>query len=87
MNQEAKQDSRNSQIPHIAVFTINYILYQQLPDGNFHPSGVDKEVVQLKIEADNAEEGMNEARKRIEEIRELWLKEHNPLKSKPKDST
>ena len=77
----------NDQIPHIAVFTIGYIVYQQLPDGNFLPSGVDKDTIQLKIEANSAEEGMAKAKTLVEDMRELWLKTHNPLKSKQADST
>ena len=65
-------EPENNQIPHIAVFTISYILYQQLPDGNFHPAGVDKDTIQLSIECDTAEEGMAKAKAKIKEIQELW---------------
>ena len=45
------------------------------------------EVDKLKIEADNAEDSMAKAAKLVEEIRELWLINHNPLESNQADST
>jgi hypothetical protein len=83
-NQE--QTSQNNQVPHTTVFTISYVVYQQLPDGNFHPSGVDKDTLQLSFDAENAEDAMQKSKKLIEELRDTWAK-NNQSESKPETST
>ena len=83
--QEKQQLPRPNQIPHIVTFKIGYVIYQQLPDGNFNPTGVDSDTIQLNLDANNAEEAMQMAKAKIEEVRELWTK--NQLESKQQDST
>lgn len=62
----------NKQIPHIVSFKIGYVIYQQLPDGNFNPTGVDTDIIQLNLEANNSDEAMEMAKAKIEEVRKLW---------------
>jgi|14_taG_2_1085336.scaffolds.fasta_scaffold39389_3 hypothetical protein len=83
-----QQEVENNQVPHVGVFTISYVIYKQLPDGNFHPNTVDKANIQLSFDCDTAEEAKEQADILIEELQKTWKEKHpTQLKLKQKIST
>lgn len=81
-----QQEVENNQVPHVGVFTIGYVIYKQLPDGNFHPNTVDKFNIQLSLDCDNEHEAKEQADKLIEELQVTW-KEKYPKQLKLKQPT
>lgn len=57
-------------LPHIAIITVNAIVNQQLPNGQFHPKAVHSDSFSMKIFADSEEECIHKLKERLELIKD-----------------
>ena len=56
-------------IPHIAIITINAIVNQQLPNGQYHPRAVYNDSFSIAIHGNNKEECLEALKVKLERIK------------------